>query len=536
MRNQNFTEEAPAEARGAEDLRSYLAPVWRRKWLVLGLVAVVTVGTYLFYDSKPRVYTTATDVLVGSDTDDIITGQPTITSQRTLQNQVRLAQTGSVAAEVAKDLGFRGDPSMLLGTIEVFASDESDILTFQATSASPASAAALANGFANAFIDVRSKARRTDATKALTTAERQLERAMATGETGAVARSLRQRIRRIKTALTLPAGSARQIDPAPVPGLPVSPQPKQNAIFAFVLSLMFGILAAFGLERVDRRIRNVGDVGHAYGLQVLGTVPHARDVSPSVEGRPALPESHREVYRTLRMSLALASPDRPLRKLVVTSAVPLEGKSSLVRNLALVYREAGMKVAVIEADLRRPTLSTLFNVDSDVGLADALAGPADPMNALTAVDTAAEPGSVLTALRAPADQASSHEGYSNGNGNGNGHPPVAGGLGLITGGPRPANPGELLAAHQFKSLLDHLAATHDVVLIDTPPLLAVSDAIPLVEEADGTVVVSRVGKSTFSEARRVTDLLARMPRARVLGVVANDAPDAVIGSRYDYYY
>jgi Mrp family chromosome partitioning ATPase len=238
------------------------------------------------------------------------------------------------------------------------------------------------------------------------------------------------------------------------------------------------------------------------------------------------------------MSLALASPDRPLRKLVVTSAVPLEGKSSLVRNLALVYREAGMRVAVIEADLRRPTLSALFNVDTDVGLADALAGPADPIHALQAVDTAAEPGSVLTALRAPADQASTREGYSNGNGNGNGDATghAAGGLGLITGGPRPANPGELLAAHQFKSLLDHLAATHDIVLIDTPPLLAVSDAIPLVEEADGTVVVSRIGKSTFSEARRVTDLLDRMPGARVLGVVANDAPDAVIGSRYDYYY
>jgi Mrp family chromosome partitioning ATPase/capsular polysaccharide biosynthesis protein len=540
MQAHTFTEQPSVDGRGGEDLRSYLAPVWRRRWLVLALVVAVTAGTYLFYDSKPHIYATATEVLVGSDNDELVLGSPVYTTSRALQNQVRLAQTTTVAEQVGKDLGFRGDPRVLLGAISVSASSDADILVFSSSAASPETAAAIANGFAKAFIEVQAKERRDDAQKSLRKAERQLAGLIASGEhpRGGVARSLRDRIRRLKTALTLPAGSARQIDPAPVSARPISPKPKQNAIFAFVLSLMFGILAAFGLERMDRRIRNLDDVGRAFDMEVLGIVPHSRDVTPTVNGRPALPETHREMFRTIRTSLGLASPHRPLRKLVVTSAVPLEGKSSFVRNLALVYREAGMKVAVIEADLRRPTLARLFNVQTDVGVTEALAGSADPVEALHAVDTAVEPGAVVTALRAPTETAHGYGASNgNGNGNGNGHGDAfpAGGLQLIAAGARPSNPPELLAAQQFKAFVDHLAASHDVVIIDTPPLLAVSDAVPLIEDADGTVIVTRVGRSTYSEARRVSDLLARIPGARVLGVIANDAPDALVGTRYDYY-
>jgi Mrp family chromosome partitioning ATPase/capsular polysaccharide biosynthesis protein len=536
MQAHTFTEQTPADTRGGEDLRSYLAPVWRRRWLVLALVVAVTAGTYLFYDSKPRVYATATDVLVGGDTDELIMGSPVYTTSRNLQNQVRLAQTTAVAAQVGKNLGFRGDPRLLLGAVQVQASEDADILVFSSSAASPETAAALANGFAKAFIEVRAKERREDAQKALAKAERQLSGLIASGQNphGAVARSLRDRIRRLKTALTLPAGSARQIDPAPVPGAAISPKPKQNAIFAFVLSLMFGILAAFGLERVDRRIRNLDDVDRAFNMEILGVVPHSRDVTPAVDGRAALPETHREMFRTIRMSLGLASPHRPLRKLVVTSAVPLEGKSSFVRNLALVYREAGMRVAVIEADLRRPTLARLFNVQTDVGVTEAITRSTDPVEAMQTVDTAVEPGAVVTALRTPTHTANGHGDYNNGNGNGNGHV-SPGGLELIASGARPANPPELLAAQQFKAFIDHLAANHDIVIIDTPPLLAVSDAVPLIEDADGTVLVTRIGRSTYSEARRVSDLLARIPGARVLGVIANDASDALVGTRYDYY-
>jgi Mrp family chromosome partitioning ATPase/capsular polysaccharide biosynthesis protein len=539
MQAHTFTEQTSVDGKGGEDLRSYLAPVWRRRWLVLALVVAVTTGTYLFYNSKPHIYATATDVLVGSDNDELVLGSPVYTTSRALANQVRLAQTTAVAEQVGKNLGFRGDPRILLGAINVQASSDADILVFSSSAASPQTAAAIANGFAKAFIEVQAKERRDDAQKSLRKAERQLAGLIASGENprGGVARSLRDRIRRLKTALTLPAGSARQIDPAPVPSVPISPKPKQNAIFAFVLSLMFGILAAFALERVDRRIRSLDDVGRAFDMEILGVVPHSRDVTPTVDGRATLPETHREMFRTIRSSIGLASPHHPLRKLVVTSAVPLEGKSSFVRNLALVYREAGMKVAVIEADLRRPTLARLFNVQADVGVTEALAGSTDPVEALHEVDTAVEPGEVLTALHTHTETVHAHgESNGNGNGNGNGHGGFpAGGLQLIASGARPANPPELLAAPQFKAFVDHLAATHDVVIIDTPPLLAVSDAVPLIEYADGTIVVTRVGKSTYSEARRVSDLLARIPGARVLGVIANDAPDTIVGTRYDYY-
>src|SRR5215210_6709704 len=98
MQAHTFTEQTSADTRGGEDLRSYLAPVWRRRWLVLALVVAVTAGTYLFYDSKPRVYSTGTDVLVGGDTDELVMGAPVYTTSRNLANQVRLATTTAVAA------------------------------------------------------------------------------------------------------------------------------------------------------------------------------------------------------------------------------------------------------------------------------------------------------------------------------------------------------------------------------------------------------------------------------------------------------
>ena len=123
MQAHTFNEQTSADSRGGEDLRSYLAPVWRRRWLVLALVVAVTAGTYLFYNSKPHIYATATDVLVGSDNDELVLGSPVYTTSRALANQVRLAQTTAVAEQVGKDLGFRGDPRVLLGAVSVQASE-----------------------------------------------------------------------------------------------------------------------------------------------------------------------------------------------------------------------------------------------------------------------------------------------------------------------------------------------------------------------------------------------------------------------------
>jgi Mrp family chromosome partitioning ATPase len=128
-------------------------------------------------------------------------------------------------------------------------------------------------------------------------------------------------------------------------------------------------------------------------------------------------------------------------------------------------------------------------------------------------------------------------GAPNGNGNGNGNGKLSHGmLDVMTSGRRPENPLDYVGTHAFHMAIEQLKETHDIVLIDTPPLLAVSDAVPLIAEADGTIVVCRLNHSTHVGARHVGDLLSRIPSANVLGVVANDVPpDALVGGHYAYY-
>jgi polysaccharide biosynthesis transport protein len=517
----------------APDLRDYLRPILSRLPLILALVVVVTGATYFYYDRKPEVYASSTRLMVAnSEVDRLLLGREGATRDRNaVANLSVLIQTEPVARIAAKRLGYRGDPRGLLGAITVGSEKESDFLAITSRAGDPEVAARIANAFAKAFITVTTTDRRRAARLAEESLREQLD-ALGTGPESVQRRAeMRERLEELRSVADLPAYAVgtRQLDKAIPIATPIEPKPTRNAIFAFVVSLMLAIAGAFGLERLDRRLRRPEDVEGLYPVPNLAELPGTSHPDQTDDGAATLPRAFREPLRMLRTNLDLASLDGQLRTLLVTSAGPREGKSTVVRNLALAYRESGANVAIIDADLRRPSMNRVLPVEREPGLIDVLTGRESLDDALQTADVHVEDMDTLIRL------------YSqNGNGNGHGTRDGRGDMGqlaVLTAGQTPANPPAVLAAERMRLLLHGVADRFDIVLVDTPPMLAFGDAVPLVSEVDGVIVVARLGTTTSDAARRLMARLERIPNANILGVVANDVGKRAQTQRtYAYHY
>jgi Mrp family chromosome partitioning ATPase/capsular polysaccharide biosynthesis protein len=570
------------------DIREYLRPLLRRWWLVAGIAIAVAAISYLHFNSTPPRYTASTNLLIQSaSVNSVITGQLNFGGdpERMANNQATLVQSEAVAERVAKAMGFRGDPRALLGAVSVTPIDKTDFIQISATTGNAQVAASIANEFAQAYKAVNAAEAKNEADRALKAARGQM--AEMSPDTRQYAQ-LADKVERLEVLRDLPSANVRQLDPAVPPAASQGPDPVRNAIFGFVVALLLGAGAAYALESLDRRIRRSTDIEPLYDCPVLTELPHAREPVSSIDGKLALPHSLTEGFRGLRTALQLKSSLEPrlggeeLRTILVASAIAGEGKSTVVRNLAIAYREAGVNVAVVDADLRKPSLSRMMVEDADPGLLEVLTGAVELDEAIRHVDLHVEglatisrvqqamqdiqrPGPVPAAA-APvpaATEASPAPGgalrrligaagdphraaprpvsappvaapATNGNGNGNGN--GAGRLSLLTTGSAPADPGAVLASRRFQMLLNELAQRYDVVLIDSSPLLPVSDALPLLSVVDGVVLTSRVGVTTRGAARQVVKAIRRVPGSHILGVVANDVRASEGRSAYGYGY
>jgi len=238
------------------------------------------------------------------------------------------------------------------------------------------------------------------------------------------------------------------------------------------------------------------------------------------DGRPVVPASFVESIRGLRINVGMLRNERPPRTLLIASAIPGEGKSTVARDLALVYAEAGESVLVIDADLRRPRIAKLFGVESAVGLAQVLRRE-------VRLAEAAVPVYSSEARAVPSN------GHTPG-GSGRPHRPVT--IDLLDYGECVPNPVSLLGSEAMASVLAAVRERYDVVILDSAPLLAVADTVPLLDLVDSVLFVARLGMSTRDSAERLTALLQRVPEARIAGVVTNDMRRGGFrGERYDYY-
>ncbi len=498
-------------------LRDYLRPVFERKWLIALVVLVVSAGTYAYYHRQAAVFQASTQIYLGTGA-SVATNTAGQTSDRTVQDQATLLVSRQIAAIVARKLGQPGGAAGLTTRVAAQPSANSDFIIVTANGPTAKSAADVANGFAQAFIQITDQQHRATLTKAIQETRAQLSGIVPSTSNIPARAALSNTINQLELSLAVPSDNATQLDVAQPPVVPISPRPVRNAVFAAALSLLAAIGLAYGLERFDRRLRRVEEFGPTYGLPTLALVPHSDELAFKFDGQAALGPTLREPFRQLRTSIQLATIDRPIKRILVTSAAKGEGKSSVTRNLAIVLREWGHSVAVVDADLRRPSLTGLFGQETLHGLTTVVTGAMSLDDAIVRVPVYARG---LVTLDRMASAMASPDGSSSGT------------LSLLGSGPLPPNPQAMLASGYTRTVLAEIAADHDILLIDSPPILLVSDGVSLMAEVDAVVIVARLGLTTRDSARSVAAFLTRIPGANPIGIVVNDVP-ASEGYGYGY--
>ncbi len=274
--------------------------------------------------------------------------------------------------------------------------------------------------------------------------------------------------------------------PATAPESPVSPKWTMNVLLGLLVGVTVGVAAAVGRELLDRTLREADELAGVTSAPVLSTVPYEEKSAAApliIEG--SAQSARAEAMRQLRTNLQFVNVDRPLRSIVVTSAVPNEGKSTTSCNLGIAFAEAGYRVLLVDADLRRPKLAEYLDLEGAVGLTNVLAGQ------VALVDAMQQWGNS--------------------------------GLWVLSSGAIPPNPSELLGSRNMADLLVALTEGFDMVIIDTPPLLPVTDAAVIAAVADGCLLVSRYGKTKTTQAAGAAAALTAVG-ARLHGCVFNMVP------------
>ena len=325
---------------------------------------------------------------------------------------------------------------------------------------------------------------------------------------------LLEKLKQAGVSAGLKSSNIRIVDAARVPTSPSSPNIPRNIELSLLLGTLGGIGLTFVLEALDTTVRTPEQVEVVSALPSLGIIPlsvsvNVNGVRPFLTGRQTSfgmelishkrPQSQiAESFRSLRTSILLSGSveSRP-RVLLITSALPKEGKSSTSVNLAIVLAQKGSRVLLVDGDMRRPTLHRVLGVPRDVGLSSLLDG------------TAVEEKAILLAPNFP-------------------------NLFVLPAGPSPSNPVELLDSDLLRKLLKQWRSQYDYVIIDSPPTLSVTDAVVISPEADAVVMVVRSGETTKDAVRRTRDTLYQV-NARILGIVMN-AVDLRSPDLYYYYY
>ncbi len=312
---------------------------------------------------------------------------------------------------------------------------------------------------------------------------------------------LQKRQKETEITKTLSANNIRVIEPALEPKSPLRPRKRMNVMLGALLGLLGGVGLAFLLEYLDTTIKTSEDLERTVNVPFLGIIPSFSADEESSHDELftyRYPKSSvTESCRSIRTNIIFSSAGMTLRRLLVTSAGPQEGKSTAVINLGIIFAQGGKRVLIVDSDLRRPRLHRAFGVPRKRGLTNLIMGES----------TTEE---VIIHTEVP-------------------------GVDLIPCGPIPPNPSELLGSPRMREISDELADRYDLVLYDSPPVVAVTDAVVMSKSVEGVVLIAKAGKTTreilTKAVRQLTDV-----GTHVLGSVLNDFNIRGAGYRYYYYY
>jgi capsular exopolysaccharide synthesis family protein len=445
------------------DLRAYLR-LLRRGWpvvlalVVLGVAAGVglTLATTKVYRADVQTIVSASSI---SSTSDLAQGNSFV--EQSVQSYTSIANSPTVTDAVVRERGVKLTASALAAKISADAPLNKVLINLHVTDTDPRHAARLANLVAVKFVTAVQDIAKTDANGSSV----------------------------VKISV---------IHPAVIPTEPIKPNKLLNVGLGLVLGLLIGIGVVVLRDVLDTTVKGPSDFDDV-GVPVLGQVPLDKRTTQTPIAFRGDPHGVRaEAYRQLRTNLQFVNVDDAPRIIAVTSAIPGEGKTTTAMNLAAALAEAGHRVCLIEADLRRPTIASTLGLVAEVGFTTVLIGKASVDDALQSAGR---------------------------------------NLQVLTSGPVPPNPSELLISEHARAVILEAATKADYTIIDTAPLLPVADGAEIAAFAQATIVVHRAGKTTREQVERSVAALAKVGEKPV-GVVLNMVSRGTGGrnDQYDYYY
>ncbi len=514
------------------ELKKYGMILWHWAWLVV-LGALLGAGiAYLSSRLTTPVYAASTTLLVNEAPS---TGKTTdyasiLTSEQLARTYSEMMTKQPVLKEVVKTLNLPDNAIDNLGNINVNLVRDTQLIVLQVESENPQLAANLANTIPMVFSRQNAELQaeryadsKANLSKEMDTLKQQISQqqtaidALGTPETPSQEAELSrvqadmtqlrqslayllQSFENIRLAEAQSTSNIVVIEPATVPATPIRPRTMQNVFLGTLIGFVIAVGVVFLIEYLDDRVRAPEQIDRVLQLPVVGLIAKMNDSAPN--GKLRLIAMHEprspvtEAFRALRTNIQFAGVDHAIRTLLVTSAGPTEGKSTIAANLAVVMAQAGLKVALVDGDLRRPTVHKLFNVSNHSGLTDVMLAESNHGN--TWLQSSGVPGLVL-----------------------------------VPSGPLPPNPSELLGSKRMQQFLDYLHREVDTIIIDTPPLLPVTDALVLAPKTDGVLLVIDYGSTRIGEALQGRNQL-NQSGARVIGIALNKVPTGRRG--YSYYY
>jgi capsular exopolysaccharide synthesis family protein len=290
------------------------------------------------------------------------------------------------------------------------------------------------------------------------------------------------------------------VEPAQLPQSPIQPKTRQNVLLAAIVGLMIAGGVAFLIEYLDDTIKTPDDLAGGLGLVALGSIARLEGESYPEKLITRQPEhsSADEAYRMLRSNVQFMANSTPLHTLLVTSAGPVEGKSITLANIGVVFAQNGLRTLLVDSDMRRPMLHRIFQLPNRTGLSNVLLAPVTQVN----------------------QEVIQSAGVAN--------------LQVITSGPIPPNPSELVGSARMSQVIAELRDLADVVIFDSPPVLSATDAALLANRLDGTILVADAGRTRREAALRAVEQLQRAG-ANLIGGVLNRLQKKTGGYYYHYY-
>jgi succinoglycan biosynthesis transport protein ExoP len=513
----------------------YFAVIRRRAWIIV-LAVLITTGSAVAISSRQHAVYAATAQVLVNPNDDLVSGAGSAQSDAQARydaTQAQIAHTIPVATIAVGPGGVAGvNAAGLVRRSSVTADSSANVLAFRVTDGRRGAAVDLANRYAKAFtvyrreldqqainVALRGLAKQTAAVR------RQFAAAKASGQyLGLIRQNLNKLIDHQQSLLTLRSqttGGAVVTSQA-THAAQTQPNTRRNALLAAIVGLISGIGLAFLIQAFDTRIRSSQEIGQQLGFTMLARVP-TPPRSLRRQNRLAMLSpghaDHGEAYRKLLVAFDFANLPGRGKVVMVTSAVEKEGKSTTVANLAVAMARNGRRVALVDLDLRRPFLDKLFAVPCEPGIADVTLGYTTLDDALVTADLGEARTPQPVAAAAPRVAA------------------APGVLHVLPAGVGVPSPPDFIGAPAVGELLQGLARSHDIVLVDAPPLLPVSDPLILSRWVDAMLLVTRttvMKRSVLSELQHCVS----KSQAPVLGfiVTAGESDAGYGGYGYGYGY